>query len=86
MSFSLPLFYAGRTINMPISTDGSAIPTTILQTTSPVYGLGESLVFIRVCVCVCVCTINMPISTEGSGMPTKRPKTGSLVMGQLFSV
>ena len=31
----------GRTINMPISTDGSGMPTTRPQTGSPGQGLGE---------------------------------------------
>ena len=59
-----------RTINMPISTEGSGMPTTRPKTGSPVWGGGGG-----------ERTINMPTSTEGSGMTTTRPKTSSLVWG-----
>ena len=55
-----------RTIDMPISTEGSGMPTMRPKAGSPVWGGGGG-------------TIDIPISTEGSGMPTKRPKAGSPV-------
>ena len=55
------------TINMPISTEGSGMPTTRPKTSSPVWGGGGERI------------INMPTSTEGSGMPTMRPTKVSLV-------
>ena len=62
-----------RTIYMPISTEGSCMPTMRPTTALQSGGGGGGGGLER--------TIYMPISTEGSGMPTMRPTTGSPVWG-----